>query len=322
MTKFWASRNGPALLARPSMIGLKRFIGAGLAISTGGHLAIAALALLFFVAANSSASKPPEPDPSKPKPPDAMMIDIVPTDEAPRFEGTPADASASGTQTAVSSKSAAAQPPQPPVPAPPQPQPRPNPQRDARQAAEPQPAASAATLPPMIRSETGQPESAQPKTSEPDPVHAETAENATSVPPPPENNADQPDLSQTYAQLALVGGVLGGGIAAPPVGAPNVVHDFATAFLERVSSCSALPPGVDIGDKISISVHVSFNPDATLAALPVPNGRIASRKQAAMLQSATEALQRCQPYTMLPPEKYAEWKSLNLTFSPLNFSGH
>lgn len=303
------------------MTGLKRIIGPGLALSAGAHLGIVAMALLLYVAANSSASKPP--DPAKPKLPDAMMIDIVPPDQAPRFEGTPADASTSGNQTSVNSKSAAMQPqpPQPPARPTAQPQPRSNPQRDARRtAAEPQPAPPAATLPPMIRSETGPPETTQPKTAEPDPTQAETAENPAAV-PPPAIDADKPDPSQTLAQLALVGGVLGGGIAAPPVGAPNVAHDFATVFLERVSSCSALPPGVGISDKISISVRVTFNPDATLAAPPVPNGRIASRKEAAMLQSATEALQRCQPYTMLPPQKYAQWKTLDLTFSPLNFSG-
>jgi hypothetical protein len=61
---------------------------------------------------------------------------------------------------------------------------------------------------------------------------------------------------------------------------------------------------MSLTDKVAVSVHVSFNPDGTLASPPRPIGAIASPKQAAMMQSATDALQRCQPYTMLPAEKY------------------
>ena len=92
-------------------------------------------------------------------------------------------------------------------------------------------------------------------------------------------------------------------------------------FLERVSSCSSLPAGISLTAKVAISVHVSFRPDGSLASPPRPIGPIATPEQLAMLQSATEALQRCQPYTMLPANRYEEWKALDLTFSPLNFSG-
>ena len=39
------------------------------------------------------------------------------------------------------------------------------------------------------------------------------------------------------------------------------------------------------------------------------------------MQSAIDALQKCQPYTMLPAEKYKQWKTLDLVFYPLNFLG-
>ena len=88
---------------------------------------------LHFVGADLAVSKPPEA-----KLPDAMMIDIVPPPETPRFEGTPAESTTSGTPTPVNSASAngAAQPlpPKPPAQAAQQPQ-RPNPQPDARQTA-------------------------------------------------------------------------------------------------------------------------------------------------------------------------------------------
>ena len=37
-------------------------------------------------------------------------------------------------------------------------------------------------------------------------------------------------------------------------------------------------------------------------------------------QSAISALQACQPYAMLPPERYGEWKVLDLSFSPRDFN--
>jgi hypothetical protein len=39
------------------------------------------------------------------------------------------------------------------------------------------------------------------------------------------------------------------------------------------------------------------------------------------MQSAIAALQACQPYTMLPPQRYGEWKVLDLVFTPRDFVG-
>jgi hypothetical protein len=48
---------------------------------------------------------------------------------------------------------------------------------------------------------------------------------------------------------------------------------------------------------------------------------IASPKERALMEGAIEALQKCQPYTMLPADRYKDWKSIDLTFFPMNFSG-
>ena len=40
-----------------------------------------------------------------------------------------------------------------------------------------------------------------------------------------------------------------------------------------------------------------------------------------MLQSAKSALEACQPYKMLPAERYEEWKVLDPSFSPRDFGG-
>ena len=56
------------------MIGLKRYIRPGIAVSVIGHLAILIVGL-SFVGAN--AFHPP--------PPEAMVVDVVTPDEMPRF---------------------------------------------------------------------------------------------------------------------------------------------------------------------------------------------------------------------------------------------
>ncbi len=288
------------------MIGLKRFIRPGLVVSVIGHAGALALGLVF-VGANTFESTPPELIP-----PDAMVVDVVPPDEAPRFEGTPSDLRSSGSEVSAKSDSAIAAAltvaPKPPAPSPPQQQQRSNPERNARQAAaQPQQA-----QPETARAETAQPEMAQMQASEPPPAPPQQR---------PEETPDQPESAETFAQLALLGGQLGGGFAAPAVDAAQATYDFTAAFRERVSWCSSLPAGVNVGDKVSVALRVSLNRDGTLASPPQLLEPIGSPKEQALLQNAIAALQNCQPYTMLPAEKYKQWKTLSLVFYPLNFPG-
>jgi hypothetical protein len=288
------------------MIGLKRFIRFGLVVSVIGHVGVLVLGLLL-VGANSFESAP-----SDAMPPDAMVVDIVPPNEAPRLEGTPSDLRSSGSESSLKSNNAntAAQPPPPKLPAqsPQKLQQRADPQRDARQA-------------------KAQPRTTRPDTAHPETVQPETAEIQASEPPPDqpqphrEEAPDQPGAAEMVAELALVGGRLGGGFQAPAVNAVQAAYDFTAPFRERVSSCSAMPAGVDAGDNIKIALRVSFNPDATLASTPQLLEPIASGKEKALMQGAINALQKCQPYTMLMVEKYKRWKTLDLIFYPLNFLG-
>lgn len=317
------------------MIALKRFIHPGLAISALGHVGIVVLGLLL--AAASGLMSPPPPEPTVPILPEATVVDIVPPDEAPRFEGTPSELKSSGSESRLKSDSATAAPqPGPPKPtAPPRQQPQQpqqpakNPQRDTRAAKAPPPPAQpetahAETAPPdPAQAETADPDMAHPDMAQPDPAQPDTAE--TSAPPPappqPQEAADQPVAAETFAQLALLGGPLGGGFAAPAIDTNRASDDFTVAFRERVSSCSTLPAGVDRRDRIAVSLRVSFNADGTLASPPRPLRPITSPKTQALMESAIDALQKCQPYTMLPADKYKIWKTIDLVFYPMNFSG-
>ena len=58
-----------------------------------------------------------------------------------------------------------------------------------------------------------------------------------------------------------------------------------------------------------------------LAAPPLLIEATASEKGPLLLKGATEALQACQPYAMLPRDRYGEWKVLDLDFTPRDFAG-
>ena len=47
----------------------------------------------------------------------------------------------------------------------------------------------------------------------------------------------------------------------------------------------------------------------------------ASMKGPLLMQGAIKALQACQPYAMLPADRYGEWKVLDLSFTPHDFGG-
>jgi hypothetical protein len=276
---------------------LKRFTRPEFLISVAGH--VGGLLILLLVGANSFESKLP----------DAMMVEIVPPNEFARFQGLPVDATSSGVATSSDSNSANTstqpQPPGPTVHPPQQPRQQPNPQHDVRQVAAP---------PQTAQPDTAQPDTALPRASEPLP--APTAKLHS------EETPDGRGVGEEFAMpLVPPGGRLGGGFDASAINAPKVERDYTTLFRERVSSCSRLPLGIARDEDIRVALLVSFKPDGTLAWTPVAIGPMFSPKAPALLQSAIDALQRCQPYTMLPPEKYNEWKSLPLTVTPINFPG-
>ena len=280
------------------MIGLKRYIRPGLVVSVVGHLGVLIVGLLL-VGANAFHAAPP----------DAMVVEVVTPDELPRFEGTPSGLRSSGSQTPspADGKGAVTQAP-PPKPRP-QPQQetqqRPNPQREAKEVPPPPPPAPEATQAEIIRIEKTELEK-QNELSEPQPTS-----------PPTEQTPEQPNIADAVAQYVALGGPLGGGFAAPPVDTNVSGYDWTAPFRERVSMCSKLPEGVEPGDKVSIKVRVSFNHDGTVASPPRLLVPAPSAKQQALMEVAIDALERCQPFTMLPPEKYKQWKTMVFYVTPL-----
>jgi len=285
---------GGAVQTRSLMIATKRFNRQGLVISALGHVGILAVALFFARAASQEAV-----------PPDAMQVEIVTPKEMPRYSGTPSMLRTSGTEQAAQSQVMTANREQPPtVPPPPQPKDQPQAQRSApAKAQEPQTAPPQAKEPPLPPADT-----------------AQVAQVAAAQPAPAaEQTPNTPEEAATAASLALAGGRLGGGFMAPPIDSPFVGYDFTMPFREVVSSCGRLPPGISPDEKISIAVRVFLNRDGTLAAAPQLRESNPSAKQQALMQEFASGLQKCQPYTMLPQDRYKQWKMLDLVVYPRNY---
>jgi hypothetical protein len=165
---------------------------------------------------------------------------------------------------------------------------RSNPQADAKQAAI-QPPSAAASPPPAA----------------PQP--------AASWRPP------EPDLSVKYQVNLGLPARPGGDFDTMAFSAAKVSTDDVAKFREHLKTCSVLPASVAPTDKVTIRLRASFLPDGTLASAPLLIEASASAKGPLLMQAAINALAACQPYAVLPADKYNEWKVLDLGFTPRDF---
>ena len=109
-----------------------------------------------------------------------------------------------------------------------------------------------------------------------------------------------------------------GGGAKDPIAArlpPEVVAELR----RHLRSCSKLPAEVAPTDAVRIRLRVALATDGTLAREPILIEAPPSAKGVAIVKSAMSAVQACQPYQMLPPDKYEEWKIMDLSFTPQDF---
>ncbi len=255
-----------------------------------------------------------------------IAVDIVAPDEVkPDPPPTPKDASAfdiPGKSVDSSPPSAAAAPAAPSQAA----------SSQAAQAASPQ-----AATPQQQQAAV---EQAMPSPPEPDPApnaaQSPVPEPVTSPSPPQQAAAQpsapaspqqayvpaQPDLSIKYhVMLGLPQDKPGDGFDTVAIQKADVASGPVAEFRRHLKTCSTLPKSVTPSDKVAIKLRVFMTPNGRLAAPPLLIEASASAKGPALMQSAISALQACQPYEMLPADKYGEWKVLDLSFTPEDFTG-
>lgn len=108
---------------------------------------------------------------------------------------------------------------------------------------------------------------------------------------------------------------------APASTAADIASSVVAEFRRHLRTCSRLPQSIAAADKLRIKLRVVMTVEARLAAEPVLIEASASPKGPALIRGAISALQACQPYGMLPADRYGEWKVLDLSFTPQDFAG-
>jgi hypothetical protein len=269
----------------------RQFIRSDIVASLVAHLSI--VALLVFCS---------EVYPFRSVPSETIAIDLVtPAEVEKKPEPTP---------TPPPDLSEAAQPTPPTaVPQPPPQAPAPPPPRQASRIAPKEPA----------RQPTAQPQ------AQPAPPAATTAPASPGYAPP------EPDITVKYhVMLGLpvgppaptaAGDKPGDGVDATASTVANVESSLIVEFRRHLRTCSKLPAEIAPSDKVMIKLRALMAPDGTLAAEPILIEASASAKGPLLMQGAISALQACQPYAMLPKDRYGEWKVIDLSFTPQDFAG-
>ena len=224
----------------------------------------------------------------------------------------------------------------PPAPVPekkpePVPTPTPTPQPDFTlldKPATPSPAQPAAKSPAAARQ---QKQAAAPAAAQ---QQAAASPQPPAAAPAPAFKPPEPDLSIKYQVLlglppdlsppptpSQVRDSADEGFDAPAAQNADVASSVISAFRRHLRTCSKLPATLARADAVSVKLRVLMTSQGTLASEPILIEASASTKGPLLMQSAISALRACQPYAMLPADRYGEWKVLDLSFTPQDFGG-
>lgn len=91
------------------------------------------------------------------------------------------------------------------------------------------------------------------------------------------------------------------------------------AFKHQLSPCWNVPAGAEYAENLAVEIRIAMNPDMTMRNATILDQGRYNRDPVfkAAADSAMRALRnpRCSPFK-LPPDKYAEWKSIVINFNP------
>jgi hypothetical protein len=282
----------------------------GVTISSLGHAAILGWSVLTFAA-----------KPNEAKPIDAMPVDIISATELSQLTAGARNAAKVETPKPLVEKLAERTPPDdptakvaakeikaatdvPPVP-------------------EVKPPAPAQKAPPEPKRDLIAEAIKKDVAKKPEPKKAEAK-----APTPPKQQAEQPKFDPRKVEalldkrvpqrLAAAGDALHNDVA---LGAANgmaaqLSMSELDAFRKRLEECWSPPAGIDSTVKLHVVIRVLFNTDGSVAKPPDVVSGSASALGPAMAESAKRAILRCQPFKMLKPEHYDQWKDIEITFDP------
>ncbi len=288
------------------MIDLRRIIPTDITASAIAHLSLLAL-LLLFSDVHPFGSVTAEP----------MEVNIVAAQDIPEAPEPEKKPDPVPTPTPLPDVTQLDKPAEPAAPQPAaKSQPAPRPQKQAALAPPPPSAPQAAA--------------AQPQPASARPPQAQTPVPAYKQPEPDLTLKYQvllglpPDLSPTLPPAPASPQArdrAGDNFDAPATETADVASSVITAFRRHLRTCSKLPASLAPSDDVKVKLRVLMTPDGKLAGDPILIEASASMKGPLLMQGAISALQACQPYAMLPADRYGEWKVLDLSFTPQDFGG-
>src|SRR6266540_4284157 len=88
------------------------------------------------------------------------------------------------------------------------------------------------------------------------------------------------------------------------------------ALRARLAQLWTVPAGAKDPQELVVLIRIKLKPDGTLASPPIVLSSGKSPLFIAARDSAVRALFRGQPYDMLKPEHYEQWKDVEITFDP------
>lgn len=194
-------------------------------------------------------------------------------------------------------------------------------QQEPAQPEPPAPAPNAASKP---KQETKQ-AALQQQPEQPKPASPQQPQAQPQTPPPPQQQdvpTAAPDITSKFGMMfTLPDAGAAGDFDAKATAKANISREDAAALRAHLKTCSMLPRSVSPDDNVSVVLRVAFRRDGTLAAEPILIEASASEKGPALMKGAMDALQKCQPYAMLPADRYDQWRMLDLSFAPKDFKG-
>jgi len=99
----------------------------------------------------------------------------------------------------------------------------------------------------------------------------------------------------------------------------NLSSDDRSAFKQHLKKCLKLPEGISESTKVTLRIFLKR--DGGVAGEPVLIEGSASSDGPRLMQAAISSVKECQPFAFLPPDRYREWKALDVTFSPKDMAG-
>jgi outer membrane biosynthesis protein TonB len=141
------------------------------------------------------------------------------------------------------------------------------------------------------------------------------------APPAPKFDVRQVEAllnKRNAARLAAAGETLNNtpSLGLPNAGAAQMSLSELDALRRRLAQLWSPPAGARDPQELVVLVRIRLKPDGTLAAPPEVLNSGNSPLFLAARDSARRAVIRGQPYDMLKPEHYEQWKDIEITFDP------